>query len=552
MSLQTKDFSVTAKSGHGKITYTYIIRVTENAVDLMKNTSHVTVEAILKQTYSGTAFSGYRTGVSCAVNGETLFSDYCRRTIAGMQEHVFYTWQGELPHREDGTLTLQVEGKLWQTKKADYTPPTMVISQREMALTPIARASRVGAADGGIGSRTTVVITPSIPGATHTLHYQFGGEQGYISSDGSISVEPVVLTGHTVSFALPESFYLQIPNSTWGTCTLTCTTYADQQLIGQQQTQFRVSTDRLRCFPVASWTVEDINPDTLALTGDPERLIRYMSCLRVTLEAEGTYGAGIRRRSVNGTDLTGSYLDIPQVQRNELHAEVEDTRGYRVMFHQNVPMISYVKLTNNAVVQRTSPTSGQAKLTFSGTCFRGSFGKVSNSLRLRYRLCPEGEDFGSWQELEGTVGYDDTYQQEVLLENLDYTKTYTLETVAADALEEAQCTLTVLPGVPAFHWKKDRFFFHVPVEFDESLSGAYIRSHTLSGEDRISLALASGQSVFICGADGAVCGVLGSSGSWWGSPGVTAELLDGRVTALLPQNCCGGLLLISSGAFSIE
>ena len=127
MALMSKDLSLTAKSEHGKITYTYILRLTQHAVDPVKNCSQVTVEAILKQTYSGTAFSGYRTGVSCTVDGETLFSDYCRRTIAGKEEHVFYTWEGELPHREDGSRVLSLGGKLWQTKKAEYTPPTMVI-----------------------------------------------------------------------------------------------------------------------------------------------------------------------------------------------------------------------------------------------------------------------------------------------------------------------------------------------------------------------------------------------------------------------------------------
>ena len=86
MALQSKDFSVTAKSASGRITYTYILRVTENSVDLVKNSSNVTVEAILKQTYAGVAFSGYRTGVSCTINGETLFSDYCRRTIEDKEE----------------------------------------------------------------------------------------------------------------------------------------------------------------------------------------------------------------------------------------------------------------------------------------------------------------------------------------------------------------------------------------------------------------------------------------------------------------------------------
>ena len=135
MALQSKDFSVTAKSASGRITYTYILRVTENSVDLVKNSSNVTVEAILKQTYAGVAFSGNRTGVSCTINGETLFSDYCRRTIEGREEHVFYTWQGDLPHGDDGKLTLSVSGRLWQTTPADYTPPTMEIPADSMALT---------------------------------------------------------------------------------------------------------------------------------------------------------------------------------------------------------------------------------------------------------------------------------------------------------------------------------------------------------------------------------------------------------------------------------
>ena len=56
MALQTKDFSVTKKSAGGGITYTYIIRVTENSTNKANNTSNLTVKAILKQSYSGTAF----------------------------------------------------------------------------------------------------------------------------------------------------------------------------------------------------------------------------------------------------------------------------------------------------------------------------------------------------------------------------------------------------------------------------------------------------------------------------------------------------------------
>ena len=86
MALQTKDFSVTGKSSGGGITYTYILRVTENSVNAAANTSNVTVQAILKQSYSGTAFTTWYTGVSCTLCGSQIFSDYKQRSLSGTAE----------------------------------------------------------------------------------------------------------------------------------------------------------------------------------------------------------------------------------------------------------------------------------------------------------------------------------------------------------------------------------------------------------------------------------------------------------------------------------
>ena len=141
---------------------------------------------------------------------------------------------------------------------------------------------------------------------------------------------------------------------------------------------------------------------------------------------------------------------------------------------------------------------------------------------------------------------------EMELSDLDYTKTYTLQTQAKDLLDEVQSDLTVMPGVPAFHWKKDRFFFHVPVQCDASLSGAYIRSHTLQNADGITLSVEPGQTVFLLGADGLVCGAVGSGGSWWGSQPVTVQSEQGRVRLLFSESCSGEFLLMSARQFSIE
>ena len=550
MALQTKDFSVTAKSGHGKITYTYTIRVTEESIDPVQNCSQVTVQAILQQTYSGTAFSGYRTGVSCDIDGENIFSDYCRRTIAGRQEHIFYTWTGQLPHSADGTRTITLSGRLWQTTPADYTPPTMEIPEGVMTLTPIVRASQVGASDALIGGRTTVVITPADPAFTHTLAFRFWEETGYITQNGDISPEPVLLSGHTVSFLIPERFYQQIQDQAWDNCSLVCATYDGETLIGTHETTFRISTEEDRCRPLVQVRMEDVNPDTLALTADSQVLIRHMSCLRVHVQAEGAFGAWIIRKSVNGQLLTDPYVDIPQVQNPEISVTALDSRRYSTTLQQSLPVIPYVKLTNNAAVSRAEPGTGQAVITFAGNCYRGSFGAVDNSLVLRWRICPENGEFGPWQTQQAQIREDHTYSAQVILQDLDYTLPHRLQTQAVDALDTAQTELTILPGIPVFHWEKDKFFFHVPVQCDESIAGAYIRTWQALGQTQLTLTMEPEQTVFLFG--GKHCGILSGDGSWWGSDLVTAGREAQQTHLFFPEGSSGTFLLISAQPFCIE
>lgn len=552
MALQIKELSATARSGNGSILYTYTLRVTENSIDPVKNCSHVTVQAILRQDLPGIAFSGYRTGVSCSVDGKTLFSDYCRRTVSGSQEHIFYTWQGQLPHGPDGKATVQIGGRLWLTDEDLYTPPAVDIPQRAVELTAIPRFSQVGATDGFIGSNSAVVITPTNRDTVHTLQYIFGEESGYIRADGSTSETPEMLETTALSFAIPESFYAQIPDRPWQDCTLVCNTYLNGLAIGRSQTAFRVTAEESRCGPQAQWTLQDTEPKTLALTGNAGVLIRYMSRLRVTVNAQARRGARITQCLVWGTEMTDGAVEFPQVESNRVTAIVKDSRGYLCRLEQTVPMIPYVVLTCNASVARTAPTTGQAVLQIAGNCYCGSFGVSENTLRIFYRIGPEDGTLSDWQALECAIDPDHTYSLTVPLDGLDYTKAYRLEVRSEDALTAEERALSVLPGVPVYHWKRDGFYFHVPVEFDSTVSGAYIRSHTLYGAQRLAVTVAVGQTVLLFGANGGLCGVFGSAGTWWGSPEVSVQAEEGRVTLTFAQPVSGSLLLISDRQFCIE
>lgn len=150
MALQTKDFSATGKSSGGGITYTYILRVTENSAGIVngKPVSNITVVAILKQSYSGVAFSNWSTTVTASINGKQIFSDTKKRELSGTAEHIYHTWTGNIEHNADGELSITVGGELWQTSPESYSPPTLTItesSSNAMVLTPVAAATACSA-----------------------------------------------------------------------------------------------------------------------------------------------------------------------------------------------------------------------------------------------------------------------------------------------------------------------------------------------------------------------------------------------------------------------
>ena len=466
MALQTKDFSVTVPSASGGITYTYILRVTEESIDTANNSSYITVRAILKQDYAGTAFYSWSTGVSCTLNGQQLFSDYRQRELRGTQEHIYYTWSGEVGHDEDGKLTLSVSGKLWQASPESFSPPTMVIPAGQMVLTPISRVSVFGATDAAIGSKATVVIYSNEGYFTHSLHWAFGELEGYLQADGTVSDREVIFGATSLFFPLPESFYSQIPDSPWDTCRLTLHTYHAEKLIGTYQDGFRVMARKEDCAPILTPQVTDGNPVTLALTGDDQVLIRYHSHAVCTAGAEGQKGAAITEETVNGYPVTGGTRVFENVETGSFLFQARDSRGFETADQRTLPLIPYVRLTCNPTAGRVSPATGEVALTLQGNCFCGNFGIGENSLSGRCRVKPAGGDYGPWQNVDMAPPREGTYQTRLTLTGVDYTRVNTVQTEVKDRLETVVAEVTVQPGVPVFDWGKDYFRFHVPVIFE--------------------------------------------------------------------------------------
>lgn len=230
--------------------------------------------------------------------------------------------------------------------------------------------------------------------------------------------------------------------------------------------------------PVLSPTIVDTNPATIALTGDANKLIRYMSTASYNMNAQPRKG---------GLEIIGCYIQNGGVIQegfetgvfenptsNTFYFSATDDRGYTGTASYSLDMfwgdfVSYVKLT--AALRCSSITAdGKLDITISGKYFDGWFSNNNpNAMTLQYAVTPLGSS-ASWVNV-GTItptvdGVDYTYTFSV--EGLDYLKQYQVAIIIADRLMSLNAT-TQAVARPLFYWGSNEFHFNVPVTFEEDI-----------------------------------------------------------------------------------
>ena len=448
-------------------------RVTvQETYDIYANTSDIQVGVeIASGIYGGHIY--YLLG-SIAAEGQTLQSMsayagthfvYLEKTgtyypiAAGDSNHTGSPWQlTGIRHENDGSKVLTIDLRLTgEEENGSGADDWEVYETIQVLLTQIPRASTIAATDAVVGSVSVVAVSRKNADYTHSIQYQFGQLSGYLTGDGlSSREEKLHSTG--IAFAIPDSFYSQLPTAKSGSCTLLCKTYwGDTQIGDVQSCTFTVGTDPAACAPEVSGRVTDGNPNTVALTGDAETLVRYASNAVCTIGVNPRKGARIAQKQIDSMVVTGDSRTLVGIEKDTVTFFARDSRGYTGEAAVKKTMIPYVRLSCHPVAKRTDPTSGNAVLTVTGDCFFGSFGKVENALEVAYRI-----GNGSWQQM--TVETEgNRYTAQATLENLSYTSSYPVEVRAKDKLQTLTMTLVLGKGVPVFDWGENDFAFHVPV-----------------------------------------------------------------------------------------
>ena len=403
---------------------------------------------------------------SLTVNGSTKSGSISKDVLTDWVELASYT-VAKINHDADGGKTITISGSV--TGPSGTSMAGKVTSgSKSVALDTIPRASSVTATNANIGSKTTITISRASSSFTHTLTYSFGGLTGTIATK---------TTSTSVSWTVPTSFYAKIPDDPSGKCTITCDTYSGSTKIGTDTTTFTATAAESVCAPSVSVTAVDTNADVIALTGSNKRIVKGFSDVKVTTTATAKNSASISSVSVTcGSEKkTGTSVTFDDVESATIKATATDSRGYpTTTTASGLTLVNYIVPTIKETITRESPTSDIVNIHVEGNWFNGSFGAVTNTLKVQVRYKPKSQaeytDEDVYQDMTVTKS-GNTYTASISIAGLVYTQAYSIRIRVRDAIHEHQGPIAdpvwretgISKGVPVFDWGEDDFRFNVPI-----------------------------------------------------------------------------------------
>ena len=447
------------------------LTLTQISQDIATNTSQVRI--LWQSTQSGASYNATQKKATwwLRTNGGYWQPYYVYYTLPQNKTVTILDTTVTVDHDSTGGCILDVS-----TEMVTGISAGTVTLDKQLTLDTIPRYSTLTATNADIGGVSTINITKQNSGFRHSLRYSTTGEAPwtYIDGAGNRSSSEVIFSGTSVKFTVPTDFYYTIPHLKAGTCTLELWTYISDSIYlpESRKTTFTYRADPALCGPEVSCTVTDTNAKTLALTGDANTLVRYLSDARVDVVCQTYGGAGIPDESQDvsvqymGNWYYGTALNFPGVQSDTFKLWVRDSRGYTAYGdHRVAGFIPYVRVTNQSVPERLTPTGSTVTLTISGSFYNGSFGAADNAVEVWYRIAGSQTELAKakWYQLEPELS-ENGYSAQVTFNDIPYDQTRWVETWVNDKLETVTQTVKIGKGLPVFDWGENDFRFNVPVE----------------------------------------------------------------------------------------
>lgn len=316
------------------------------------------------------------------------------------------------------------------------------------------------------------VITYSNPVSTGTL-------QACISVDGqnpTLAYRTISAIGTSYTFTLTDTDRNTLRAAAKNAQTLPVT-YILKCTVGS--TDFYAKATRtftvVNCNPVIS----DVSIyDTLHvdLTGSRDILIANDNLVEYSFKTTASKSAEIVKTSIKcGTKTIedmqqGAIIDA---ETGTFIISATDSRGLTTTITVTKQVIDYVKPTcyQKVDMEMSGETGAAINLIVNGNYFNGTFGGLTNTLKLEVRYTQPNGELGNWIDLTAqgyTPTYDgNTYRLAVTLEGFSYDQAYVVQSRATDKLNvvvSAQYTAKLLP---VFDWSATDFNFNVEVKMND-------------------------------------------------------------------------------------
>ena len=298
-----------------------IYRISWSGVqNVSANTTTITCRHYLINSAYYSLYIGARNN-TCTVDGvEQTFTSPAISTEGG-ETHDLGTTTHTVTHNSDGTKTVTITGvfNIQATLSGKYTASGT--ASATVTLDTIPRASSITASAVNMGSATTISISRASSSFTHTLTYAFGSASGTITTK---------TTATSVSWTPPLTLANQVPNSTSGTCTITCQTYNGSTLIGTSTTTIKLTVPSTVIPSAGSLTATRVNGTVPSSWGI---YVQSKSKAAVAISgASGSYGSAISSYYITGGGYTSTTSSLTTGFLNTsgyitFTATVTDSRG---------------------------------------------------------------------------------------------------------------------------------------------------------------------------------------------------------------------------------
>lgn len=305
-------FSGSIHSGH------YVLRVDwMQTKNVSANTSTVTAKLYMVNDWS-LSING-RSDNTCTIDGtQQTFSS---PAISSTGTHLLGTVSQTVSHASDGSKSLAISAVFNIRATLSGTYYGSITASANITLDSIPRASSVFAPNGTMGTALTLSIARASSSFTHTMTYAFGNTSGTIATK---------TTSTSVSWTPPLSLVSQIPNTTSGVCTITCTTYNGNTSVGSKTCTLTLTVPASVKPTITSLTAARIDGDVPSSWGI---YVQTKSKAKLTINgAAGSYGSIIKSYSIRGGGYSGTASTLTTGFLNTsgtitFTATVTDSRG---------------------------------------------------------------------------------------------------------------------------------------------------------------------------------------------------------------------------------